>query len=107
MARTFEIGPMNLVVGTATNNVAIAFGYDPTDHSICKLIVTPTGTLAAATEVTIPRQGNGSQAVQLSAVVTADQQAINQQIAQGGPVGAVNVPRTVPGGAFSGGSGVF
>src|SRR5262245_43410293 len=93
MPRGFEIAPMNLVVGTATNNVAIAFGYDPNDHSICKLIVTPTGTLAAATEVTIPRYGNQSQAVQLASVVTADQQAINAQIAQGGPLGAANVPK--------------
>jgi uncharacterized ubiquitin-like protein YukD len=84
---------MNLVVGTPTNNVAIAFGYDPNDHSIIKLIVTPTGTLAAATQVNIPRNGNQSQAVQQASVVVADQQAINAQIAQGGPVGAVNIPK--------------
>jgi hypothetical protein len=93
MPRNIELGPMNLVVGTATNNVAIAMGYDPNDHSVIKIIVTPTGTLAAATEVTIPRNGNQNQAVALAAVVVADQQAINQQIAQGGPVGAVNVPK--------------
>jgi hypothetical protein len=92
MPRTFEIAPMNLVVGTATNNVAIAFGYDANDHSICKLIVTPTGTLAAATEVTVPRNGNQNQVVALGAVVVADQQAINAQIAQGGPL-TTNVPR--------------
>ncbi len=93
MPRTFEVGPQNLLVGTPTNNVVIAFGYDPNDHSICKLIVTPTGTLAAATEVAIPRGGNGAQAVQLSSVAVADQQAIAQQASEGGPVGSSQVPR--------------
>ena len=93
MPRTFEISPMNLVVGTATNNVAIAFGYDPTDHSICKLIVTPTGTLAAATEVIIPRNGNQFQATQSTTLTAGDQQAINTQIAQGGPLAGSQVPK--------------
>jgi hypothetical protein len=93
MPRTVELSPMNLVVGTATNNVAIAMGYDANDHSIIKIIVTPTGTLAAATQVNIPRNGNQNQAVQQASVVVVDQQAINQQIAQGGPLGAGNVPK--------------
>lgn len=91
MPRSFEISPQIVQVGTGTNNVSIAFGYDPTDHSICKMIVTPTGTLGGATEVTFNRGGRN--ATQLGAVVTADQAAINQQAAQGGPADSNIVPR--------------
>jgi hypothetical protein len=88
MPRCFEIGPMTLVVG----NVTLQFGYDPNDHSLCKMLVTASGA-QSQTEVVIPRNGNQAQIQQLSAVVAADQQAIAQQIAQGGPVGSANTNR--------------
>jgi hypothetical protein len=89
MPRNVELGPINIVVGTVT----ISLGYDPNDHSIIKGLVVASGA-QALTEFTVPRNGNGNQVSVLSAVVVADQQAINQQIAQGGPVGAVLVPKT-------------
>lgn len=91
MAREFAVSPQSVIVGTATNNVQIQFGYDPSDHSVCKIIVTPTGTLAAATECTFTR--NGRNFVQLAAVAAVDQQALGQQAAQGGPADASIVPR--------------
>ena len=57
MARSFEVVPQRVTVGTATNNVVITFYFDYTDHSICKMLVTPTGTLAAETMVTFNRHG--------------------------------------------------
>jgi hypothetical protein len=88
MARSFEIGPGSYVVG----NVTVQVGYDASDHSICKMIVTASGSQAATT-MSIPRNGNPIQAVNLGAAAAVDQQALGQQAAQGGPVGASVIPR--------------
>lgn len=57
MANFFEVVPQTVTIGTSTNNVAITFFYDFLDHSICKILVTPTGTLAAQTEGVFNRKG--------------------------------------------------
>jgi hypothetical protein len=57
MARSFEVVPQTVVVGTPTNNFTLTFYYDFVDHSICKLLCHPVGTLAADTMVTFNRHG--------------------------------------------------
>jgi hypothetical protein len=74
MANKFSVVPQTVVVGTPTNNVAITFYYDFVDHSICKMTVTPTGTLAAATMVPFNRNGlavTGGQTTSIPAQDTA------------------------------------
>lgn len=90
MPRTFEVSPQVVQVGPAANGVSISFGYDPSDHSIVKMIVTPTGTLAAATELSFNRGGRNPQSVTVN---NADKQALAQQAIQGGPEDSGIVPR--------------
>jgi hypothetical protein len=47
MARSFEVVPQQVVLGTSTNGFRITFYYDFTDHSLCKLVIDNiAGTLA-------------------------------------------------------------
>ena len=47
MARSFEVIPQQVVLGTATNGFRLTFYYDFVDHSLCKLQIDAiAGTLA-------------------------------------------------------------
>src|SRR5262245_1743535 len=70
MSNKFTVVPQTVQVGTATNNVVIQFYYDFVDHSICKMLVTPTGTLASATMVPFTR--NGLAGTQTTTIPTQD-----------------------------------
>jgi hypothetical protein len=86
MARTFEVAPQTVVLGTSTNGFNVNFYEDPTDHSICKMVIDNiNGTLAASTLVTFPRRGNANPST--TTIPTADttgQLARNAQIGSGG-----------------------
>jgi hypothetical protein len=57
MANKFAVAPQTVQVGPVANGVTLTFYYDFTDHSVVKVLVTPTGTLAAQTMVTFNRNG--------------------------------------------------
>jgi hypothetical protein len=47
MARSFEVAPQQVVLGTVTNGFRLTFYYDYTDHSLCKIQIDAiAGTLA-------------------------------------------------------------
>jgi hypothetical protein len=98
MARTFEVAPQTIVLGTATNGFTLTFYEDPTDHSICKMTVTGrAGTLANDTLCIFPRRGSETLASRTTTIPTADTTgplAANAQIGSGGD----NFPITHGGG---------
>ena len=97
MARTFEVAPQTIVLGTSSNGFNITLYMDPTDHSICKMLINNrNGTLANDTLVTFTRRGSNS--VQTTTIPTADTTGALSALAQQAS-GGDNFP-TAHGGGF-------
>jgi hypothetical protein len=96
MARSFEIAPQQIVLGTATNGFRLTFFYDFVDHSLCKMVVDNiAGTLAASTECVIPRNARETVSARTTSIPAQDSNvAIPLEIGQGGPEDNSVTPRS-------------